>query len=64
MNILLRLIISAALFMLAALLLAEGIVRNFDGEVFDLPNHKLLIKDNGFHFYKISITHEWKEAEE
>jgi len=54
-----RVIISFGLFVLAILLTAEAVVRIYDGEVFDLPNHMLLITDNGFHLYDKTITYEF-----
>lgn len=56
----LRVIISFGFFVLAMLLASEAFVRIYDGEVFDLPNHKLLILNNGFHLYKKAITTEFK----
>jgi len=59
MTTLARVIISFGFFVLAILLTAEAVVRIYDGRVFDLPNHKLIILNNGFHLYDKAITVEF-----
>ena len=41
-----------------------AVVIIFDGRAFDLPNHKLLIYDTGFHLYDKAIMVEFEAAEE
>lgn len=36
----------------------------FDGHVIDLPNHKVIIADYGYHFYPKALTVEYKAEEQ
>lgn len=41
---------------IVSILLFIGVVSHFDGRVFDLPNHKLLVLNGGIHLYDKAIT--------